>query len=202
VATFDAESAFVTVVGDAIAGDNTVNLLLKRDNEALGGNHYCRFSDEDQPQPFRLEIDYLVTGGSGGNDFSDWIGGFTGLGGLTGLNDDADGDGIDNGVENFFGTNPGEFSQGLVAGAVDTGANTFTFTHPLNATPADDLTATYRWSTDLASFFNDGAPNTAGTTTVTFTPGTPSGGLVTVTAAITGSVIPEKLFVDVEVTQN
>ncbi len=29
----------------------------------------------------------------------------------------------------------------------------------------------------------------------------PSGGMVTVTATISGSVIPDKLFVDVEVTQ-
>jgi hypothetical protein len=40
------------------------------------------------------------------------------------LDDDPDGDGIDNGVENFFGSHPGEFSQGLTAVAVN--ANTFT----------------------------------------------------------------------------
>ena len=85
---------------------------------------------------------------------------------------------------------------------MDTGANTFTFTHPLNATPADDLTATYRWSTDLQTFYNDGDPNGAGTTTVTFVQGTPSGGMVTVTATITGTEIPDKLFVTVAVAQN
>ena len=90
------------------------------------------------------------------------------------------------------------FSQGLVPGAVDTGANTFTFTHPLNATPADDLTATYRWSTDLLSFHNDGA--TAGGTTVSFSAGTPSGGMVTVTATVTGTPV-SALFVDVAVSQ-
>ncbi|MGB1131408.1 MAG: hypothetical protein ACPG4K_15250 [Haloferula sp.] len=123
------------------------------------------------------------------------------MGGQIGLDQDPDGDGNDNGVENFFGTAPDEFSQGLVSGAVDTGANTFTFTHPLNATPADDLTATYRWSTNLQDFYDDGDPNGAGTTTVDFAQGTPSGGMVTVTATITGTVIPDKLFVDVEVTQ-
>lgn len=84
---------------------------------------------------------------------------------------------------------------------VDT-ANTFTFTHPLNATPADDLTAVYRWSTDLQEFHDGGDPNGAGTTTVTFLQGPPSGGMVTVTATISGSVIPDKLFVDVAVRQN
>ena len=150
-------------------------------------------------------IDSLTLNGTisavSGNDFSDWIAGYD-VGGQTGVDDDPDGDGTDNGVENYFGTAPDAFSQGLVAGAVDTGANTFTFTHPLNATPADDLTATYRWSTDLQTFHDDGDPNGAGTTTVTFVQGAPSGGMVTVTATITGTEIPEKLFVDVEVTQN
>ena len=84
---------------------------------------------------------------------------------------------------------------------VDTGAGTFTFTHPLNATPADDLTAVYRWSKDLTTFNADGVADGDGTI-VTFSQGTPSGGMVTVTATITGTVIPDKLFVDVEVTQN
>jgi hypothetical protein len=37
---------------------------------------------------------------------------------------------------------------------------------------------------------------------VAFAQGTPSGGMVTVTATITGTVIPDKLFVAVEVTQD
>lgn len=136
-----------------------------------------------------------------GNTYSDWIAGFPSVGAATGFNDDPDGDGIPNGVENFFGTRPDVFSKGLVAVAVNTATNTFTFTHPVNATPAEDLTATYRWSTDLSTFHDGGASNASGTTTVTFTPGTPSGGEVTVEAAITGSVIPDRLFVDVKVTQ-
>jgi hypothetical protein len=140
-------------------------------------------------------------GGGGGNNFSDWIAGFN-VGGQNGTADDADGDGIDNGVENYFGTAPDTFSQGLIPGTVDTGANTFTFTHPLNATPAADLRAIYHWSTDLQTFYDDGDPNGAGTTTVNFAQGTPSGGMVTVTATLSGTVIPDKLFVAVEVTQN
>jgi hypothetical protein len=104
-------------------------------------------------------------------------------------------------VENFFGTAPDAFTRGLVPGVVDRGSNTFTFSHPLNANPADDLTAVYRWSTDLQNFYIDGDSNGAGTTTVTFSDPTPTGDLVSVTATITGTVIPNKLFVDVEVTQ-
>jgi hypothetical protein len=112
------------------------------------------------------------------------------------LFDDPDGDGIDNGVENFFGTNPGTFTQGLAAGIRS--GSTFTFTH-LQGTPASDLSASYRWSTDLATFHNNGV--TIGGTTVTFTTeaNTPSPGFTRVTAAITGP-LPGHLFVDVTVT--
>jgi hypothetical protein len=134
-----------------------------------------------------------------GNTFTEWIATFPGLGGLTGVGDDPDGDGIDNGIENFFGTNPGAFSQGLVAGTANPGAGTFTFTHPRNATPAIDLTATYRWSTDLATFHQYG--ETSGGTTVNFTTeaNTPSPGFTRVTATATGT-LPSRLFVDVKVT--
>ncbi|MCH7226795.1 hypothetical protein, partial [Haloferula sp. A504] len=132
-----------------------------------------------------------------GETFATWISGFTGLGGLTGLDDDADGDGIDNGVENYFGTFPNEFSQGLVSGTLT--GNTFTFAHPLNASPATNLTATYRWSKDLSTFNADGDAFEG--TTVDFVQGTPAGGMVSVTATITGAPL-DRLFVDIEVTQD
>ena len=115
------------------------------------------------------------------------------------LGDDPDGDGSDNGVENFFGTNPGAFSQGLLAGTKS--GNTFNFTHPQNATPASDLTASYRWSKDLSSFLANGATDGAGST-VSFTTqaDTPSPGITTVTATVTGTAT-SKLFVHVMVTQ-
>jgi len=134
------------------------------------------------------------------NTFADWIAAQPGVNGQTAATDDPDGDGIANLIENFFGTEPGAFSQGLVTGTVDPGANTFSFTHPLNASPADDLTATYRWSTDLSTFYIDGEANTAGTTTVSFVQSGSIGDVVTVTATIAGAVIPERLFVAVEVT--
>lgn len=115
------------------------------------------------------------------------------------LGDDPDGDGTGNCVENFFGTHPGTFTQGLLVGIKS--ENTFTFTHPQNATPASDLTASYRWSKDLASFLASGAADGAGTT-VTFTTqaNTPSPGFTTVTATVTGTAT-SNLFVRVNVTQ-
>jgi hypothetical protein len=78
-------------------------------------------------------------------------------------------------------------------------AGTFTFTHPQNPSPASDLTATYRWSTNLTNFHLNGG--TSGGTTVNFTaePNTPSPGLTRVTATATGT-LPDRLFVDVKVT--
>jgi hypothetical protein len=112
-----------------------------------------------------------------------------------GLGDDPDGDGTPNGVENFFGTDPGVFSPGLVAGVAAEG--TFTFTHP-SGTLASDLRATYLWSSDLTTFHVDG--ETSDGTTVSFTthPDTPVAGTTTVSATITGQPI-NRLFVGVEV---
>jgi hypothetical protein len=116
-----------------------------------------------------------------------------------GFHDDPDGDGIPNGLENFFGTHPGEFSQGLVAGRANPLAGTFTFTHPQNASPPSELSASYRWSTDLAAFHLGG--ETSGGTTVNFTTeaNTPSPGFTRVTATVTGT-LPDRQFFDVEVT--
>jgi hypothetical protein len=135
------------------------------------------------------------------NTYANWIAGFSGVGAATGLNDDPDNDGIKNALENFFGTAPDAASTGLIPGTLDKATNTFTFTHPVSDTPADDLIESYEWSTDLTTYYTDGASNAAGTTTVTFTPGTPVGGVVTVQAVITGTVIPDRFFAVLKVTQ-
>jgi hypothetical protein len=144
-----------------------------------------------------VSIDSLFGGTPPANTFADWIAGFPAVGAENGFDDDPDGDGKANGIENWFGTDPGVFSQGVTEVAIS--GNTATFSHPLNDTPADDLAGGYGWSTDLASFFADGADNGAGTT-VDFAQGTPAGGMVEVTATITGPV-PDRLFIRVEAFQ-
>jgi methionine-rich copper-binding protein CopC len=140
----------------------------------------------------------LTTAGTPVNSFANWIS--NSVFGLApadqDFGNDPDGDGIDNGLENFFGTHPGAFTQGLAAGVKN--GNTFTFTHP-QGTPAADLSASYRWSTNLAAFHLGGA--TSGGTTVNFTTeaNTPSPGFTRVTATATGT-LPGRLFVDVRVT--
>ncbi|MCF7676221.1 MAG: hypothetical protein K9N23_05155 [Akkermansiaceae bacterium] len=139
----------------------------------------------------------IVSGG--GDTFGDWISGYTGLNGQTGFNDDADGDGIENGLENFFGTPPNAGNAGLIAGTLS--GNTFTFTHPQNATPASDVSVpAYAWSTDLQTFHANGASADGITVNLEAVPNNPTTGTTTVTATVTGTV-PSKLFVNVGVTQ-
>jgi hypothetical protein len=166
---------------------NNVDRVWNRFTDATSGNKAF----------YALSEVLTVQAIGGGNTFADWIDDYPGVGGLTGLGDDADGDGIDNGVENFFGTDPSASSGGLVAGAVT--GNTFTFTHPQNATPADGVTAAYRWSKDLATFRVHGQTDGAGTT-VNFNAVT-NAGVTTVTATVTGTSTA-KLFVDVKVVRN
>ena len=132
-----------------------------------------------------------------GNTFESWIAGYDVDPELDGFDQDADGDGIDNGAENFFGTNPGVGSSGLVAGA--SSGSSFTFTHPQNANPATGVAATYRWSKDLVTFRNGGQTDGDGTT-VSFNAVT-NAGITSVTATVTGTPTT-KLFVDVKVIQN
>lgn len=134
------------------------------------------------------------------NNFVNWINRYD-VGGLTELADDPDGDGINNGVENFFGTDPAAFSPGLVTGAASPSEGTFTFIHPVNATPADDLTAIYRWSKNLEDFHAGGDTDSDGTRIdFTILPKTPALGFVTVTSIRTGAPA-DKLFVEVRVTK-
>jgi autotransporter-associated beta strand protein len=144
----------------------------------------------------------LTVGAStGGDSFADWISdpAFGIAPGDQGLNADPDGDGIANGVENFFGTNPGEFSQGLLAGTMS--GNSFTFTHPRNATPASDLTAGYRWSTNLTDWYvGDNVDGPGGGLTVGIV-ADPVGPPITTVTATASQPVP-KLFLRVEVTSN
>ncbi|MCH7226812.1 hypothetical protein [Haloferula sp. A504] len=193
-------AALTTAFNNAVGGNLYLGILSDGEGLAPAANDrsFKWFGSSEDPG---AEPTLTYVAAAGGETFTDWISGKSGVGGQSALGDDPDGDGNDNGVENFFGTEPGIFSEGLVVTAVDTGAGTFTFTHPQGSL-ASDLTAGYQWSTDLAIFHDDGA--SSGGTTVNFSTvpdpvvaGTPT----TVTAAVTGTAI-QKLFVRVEVTQN
>jgi uncharacterized sulfatase len=89
---------------------------------------------------------------------------------------DLDGDGLTNGVEAWFGTDPRAFTAGLANLGSD--GLTTTFNHPRNPQAPSDLAGYYEWSPNLVDWYagdgTDGPPggptvnivaNAAGTTT-------------------------------------
>jgi hypothetical protein len=92
--------------------------------------------------------------------FATWIAGYPSTGGVNGFNDDPDHDGINNGLENYLGTDPSQTSAGLTnvikAGPV------FTFRHTRSNQTATDVTAAYQWSDDLVNWYASGQTNTQG----------------------------------------
>lgn len=168
---------------------------------APGSHTYTWTLPTVNPEPRAAVAASFVIKSAGGGTFADWISdpSFGIDPEDQGLGDDPDGDGIANGVENFFGTHPGEFSQGLLAGARS--GSTFTFTHPQNATPASDLTPAYRWSTNLIDWHaGDNADGPGGGLTVAIV-ADPVGPPITTVTATASQAVP-MLFLRVEVTSD
>lgn len=94
-----------------------------------------------------------------------WLAGYPGVGTQTGVDDDPDGDGYSNGVENVFGTDPSQASAGFSPLVVAPGV-ALSFDHPLNASIATDLVVSYQWSVDLATWSGSGVANSGLTVTL------------------------------------
>jgi hypothetical protein len=79
--------------------------------------------------------------------------------------------------------------------------NSFTFTHPQNATPASDLTSIYRWSTNLIDWYaGDNVDGPGGGLTVGIVADPVGPPTTTVTATASQSV--PNLFIRVEIRTN
>ncbi len=134
-------------------------------------------------------------------DYRLWIAGFVKVGSEIDIMADPDNDGQVNALENILGTNPSQYSSGIIP--ISFTANTVTFRHSLNPTPASDLALSYEWSTNLHTFYASGASGGAGATTVTFsqTPDPNIENQVNTTATISGPKPSGLVFVRLKITQ-
>lgn len=130
--------------------------------------------------------------------YDTWVHNYPGVGELDGFKDDPDNDGLPNGVESYFGTSPTTPGTGLTI--ITATSTTLTFEHPRSDHPPADVSASYRWSTDLMNWHSSGEKS--GGTTVIFTPveNTLAQGTTTVTATLTGTVV-RSIFVDLQVSR-
>ncbi len=111
---------------------------------------------------------------------------------------DPDGDGLPNGIEAWFGTDPRAFSAGLEN--LSTDGTTTTFTHPRNLNPPSDLVGSYEWSPNLVDWYvGNGVDGPSSGLTMSIS-AVPDGSHTTVTATSSASV--SSLFIRALATQN
>ncbi|MEK7953179.1 fibronectin type III domain-containing protein [Luteolibacter soli] len=131
-------------------------------------------------------------------NYAGWIAGF-GVGGNTGFEVDADGDGLNNGLEAFMGTNPSVSTPGALI-PVSKNGTVFTFSHPQASPALADVTGSYEWSQDFVTWYaGDGVAGPGGGVTVSIPTVTPVNGIATVTA--TASQVMTRVFVRLKAGQ-
>ena len=165
-------------------------------------NLRIRFRQTSATPQFRID-DVVLSGTPAATNptFSDWLAGYT-LGGLTAVGDDADHDGLANGIENVLGTAPDVATPGLTL--VSSNGSVIVFRHSRSNSIASDLTASYKWSADLQNWHASATAESG--TTVTIAAATitdvsaPANDLVEVTATLTGTAKPE-IFVRLKATK-
>ena len=136
--------------------------------------------------------------------YAAWIAGFPQVGAFTGVSDDFDQDGLDNGIEQVLGTSPAAFNQGLVQ--VSSSGNSVVFSHSRTNTTATDIASSYEWSTNLQDWFASGATAPGGlsvliTSQTTTDLTAPANDTITVTATPTSGT-SSKLFVRLKATSS
>ncbi|MCU0795052.1 MAG: sulfatase-like hydrolase/transferase [Akkermansiaceae bacterium] len=134
------------------------------------------------------------------NSYDSWIGD-PALGiapASRGFDLDIDGDGLTNGVEAWFGTDPRNSNPGLTE--IETNGLVTTFRHPRNPQAPGDLAGTYEWSMNMADWYPgngiDGPPGGPRVNTVAVTDRTST----TVTA--TSTMATTRLFLRARLTRN
>lgn len=111
---------------------------------------------------------------------------------------DPDGDGLSNGLEAWFGTDPRASNPGIVE--LTANGLTTTFRHPRNPHAPGNLTGVYEWSADMVNWYaGNGIAGPPGGPTVSIVP-SPAQSATTVTA--TASRALPRLFLRARVTRS
>jgi autotransporter-associated beta strand protein len=132
-----------------------------------------------------------------GLTYGAWIAGYPNAAGAPGFDQDADFDGIANGVEHVLGTDPSVSTLALTQ--VSGTSTTVTFRHTRTNSLGLDVTPSYEWSSDLSEWKGSGEANTGGTiativpTTITDT-AAPANDVIEVVTTASGTATG-KLFV-------
>jgi autotransporter-associated beta strand protein len=132
-----------------------------------------------------------------GLTYGAWIAGYPGAAGAPGFDQDADSDGIANGIEHVLGTDPSVSTVALTQ--VSGTTTTVTFRHTRTNSLALGVTPSYEWSSDLSEWKGSGEANTGGTiativpTTITDT-AAPANDVIEVVTTASGTPTG-KLFV-------
>jgi Cysteine-rich secretory protein family len=101
--------------------------------------------------------------------FASWMNGFPGAAAQPGFAQDADGDGVPNGVEHILGTSPADKTTGLYQISKPSAA--LKFRHSRSNSIIAGITHSYQWSTDLVNWHSSGQTN-ASSITATITSST------------------------------
>lgn len=174
----------------AVTGFDVADFTIQTTNFAGVGTWSIQLSGDT------TDVELVYTAGAPANDFANWIDGF--YPGETdpaiiGFDADPDADGLTNGEEAAFGTDPSTANSGVVSGTKS--GNTYTFTHPnpTAGSEVSDVSLSYEWSLDLSNWNSSGATVSGTTVTITSQADTPGANVTTVTATITDTE-PDNLF--------
>ena len=126
---------------------------------------------------------------AGGETYLEWIRGQN-VGLMTGFLEDADGDGLANGIENYLGTGAAIPSAGLTLVSASASPQVMVLRHGRSNDAAADIAVAYEWSADLTHWNLSGHSDRGMTVTMTaqtiIDAVAPANDLVEVTAAVSG----------------
>jgi fibronectin-binding autotransporter adhesin len=198
ISNFSESNTTITLIQTSVAvtGFDATDFSIQTSNFTGLGTWTIQLSGDT------TDVELVYTAGAPANDFSTWIDGFYPSEtdpAIIGFDGDPDGDGVTNGEEAFFGTDPSSTSSGLTSGTQSGSTYTVTHPNPSSGSEVTGLTVSYEWSLDLTNWNASGATVGGSTVTIASESDTPSANVTTVTATITDTE-PNELFLRVNIT--